>query len=208
MPNPIERLFRAVILYTGLWWSVIGLWGIPASCVFWNMWNSQGYLQSNELFFVVVLLLVCGSRLIVGVICVCKFRNLADRQYRQIPGIAEMPEPKWHDTPVFATLLSTGTGLYCLDLCFRTLCDCINPLTMIGMANGDMTGIPVLDVWYYYWQTLLVPIISAGCAIVLLTQGGKIAARVTQMIETTPLPEDDLSDDMPPKQGGNDEPSD
>lgn len=205
MPNLIERLFRAVVLYTGLWWTITRLWGIPAGCAQWYLWNSQGHLQNNELFFAMTLLLVYGSPLIVGMICVCKFRNLAGWLYCQIPGIAETPEPKWHDTAIFATLLSTCTGLYCLNLCFRSLYDCINPLVMIGLAIGDITGIPALDVWYYHWQTLLVPIISLSCAIVLLTQAGRITARVTQMIETTPFPEEDLSVDVLSVQGGNDE---
>jgi hypothetical protein len=192
MPNLIERFLRAMILYAGLLWIVTGSWGIPASWAVWHMLDCQDHLHGNELYFAVMLLLVYGSRPIVGVVCVSMFRKLAARQYQQIPGIAEMAEPKWHDTAVFATLLATCTGLYCLDYGFCSLPGCITPLTIIGTAIGDITGIVVLDIWYYHWETLLVPIISLGCAIVLLTQTCGIAARVTRMIDTTPLPAEEL----------------
>ena len=198
MPNRIERFFRAMILYTGLLWIVTGLWGIPVACVQWNMWDSNGIRRGNELYCLVLLLLVYGSRPIVGLLCVSYFRKLANRQYQQIPGIAEMQEPKWHDTAVFTTLIATGTGLYCLHCFFCSLYDLINPLMMIGQSLGDLTGIAVIDVWYYHWQSLLFSIFCLACVIVLLMHSGKIADRVTQMIDTTP----------PPKEGDADEQSD
>ncbi|MCL2120026.1 MAG: hypothetical protein FWH27_16535 [Planctomycetaceae bacterium] len=211
MPNLVERLFRAMILYTGLFWIVIGLWGIPASYVQWSMWDTHGILRGNELYFAMVLLLVCGSCPITGMICVGYFRKIANRQYQQIPGIADMPEPQWHNTAVFATLLATGTGLYCLDNCFHSLYNIIEPLMMIGMSLGDFTGVARLDVWYYHWQILLVAITWPICAVLLLTQTGTIAARVAQMIDTTPLPSEEPPEDLPANkpsgQGEDNEPS-
>jgi TRAP-type C4-dicarboxylate transport system permease small subunit len=218
MPNTIERLFRAMFLYTGLFWCITGLWGIPQAWGMWSalsMWsklNSIAYSQApwkgNEVYFTVVILLVYGSCLIVGWLCVNYFRKLASRQYQQIPGIAEMEEPKWHDTAVFATLLATGTGLYCLNLCFRSLPGLIDPFTMIGMNYGDMTGIAALDIWYYHWQAIFITLISLGFAILFLKQSGKVAARVSQWIDTTPPPpqEDEESPtEQPPTEGGTDE---
>ena len=201
MPNLIERFFRAMILYAGLWWLVAGLlWAIPASYMQWIVWDSRGHLRGNELYFAVMLLLIYGCCPITGLISVSYFRELARRQYRQIPGIAEMTEPQWRDTAVFTTLLSTGAGLYCLELVFISLGYVVGPFTLIGgivkeTAIGLPTNLTVLDVWYDYVSPLHMPIIYLGCAIVFLTQSGKIAARVTRMIDTTPPPPED--DDMP-----------
>lgn len=209
MPNPVERFFRAMILYAGLFWIVIGLWGVPSAWVMWTLWQNQGqFLRGNELYFAMTLLLICGSRPIVGLMCVTWFRKLADRQYRKIPGLAEMPEPKWHDTAVFTTLLATGTGLYCLNVFFSSLTGLQNPLTLIGMSRGDITGIAVLDVWYYYWQDILISVASLAFAIVFLTQSDKIVARVTRMIDTTPPPVDILSDESTAEGGDDDQRTD
>jgi len=122
MPNQIERLFRAMILYMGLFWFITGLWGISHAWEMWSWLNSQSDIwKGNEIYFSVVLLLIYGSCPIIGWLCLNYFRKLATWQYRQIPGITEMSEPKWHDTEVFVALLATGTGLYCLNLCFRSL---------------------------------------------------------------------------------------
>ena len=198
MPNPIERHFRAIILYTGLFWFITGLWGIPSAWVVRSSLDSMSLWKGNEVYFSVVLLLIYGSRPVAGWLCLNYFRKLAARQYQQIPGLAEMPEPRWHDTAVFTTLLATGTGLYCLDSFFLLLPDLMNPLMMIGQSYGDITGIAILDVWYYYWETMLVSIFMLGLAILFLTQSGKIAARVTQYIDTTPPPKQEDEEDDPP----------
>jgi hypothetical protein len=201
MPNLVERLFRAMILYTGLWWIITGLWVIPECWRQWKEWDSQWNLQGNELYFALVLLLVYGSYLVVGVICVGMFRKLAARQYQLIPDIADMADPMWHDTAVFATLLTTASGLYCLDIGFRSLSYTIKTFTMIGIVIKDH-AFTLHDVWSYNWQDLFVPTFILICAIVLLTQTGKIAARVTRMIDTTPLPKEESEEG-----GGTDEQS-
>jgi len=202
MPNLIERLFRAMILFAGLFWLVAGLlWAIPASYMQSILWDSQNHLRGNELYCTVMLLVIYGSCPFIGLICVYNFRKLAGWQYRQIPGLAEKSEPKWHDTAVFTTLLSTGMGLYCPELVFTSLGYLIDPITMIvdiirEPAIGPHTGLTMLDVLRYgYGQYLLTPIVYLACAAVLLTQSGKIAARVTRIINTTPPPPED--DDMP-----------
>jgi len=210
MPNPIERHFRAIILYTGLFWFITGLWGIPSAWVVRSSLDSMSLWKGNEVYFSVVLLILYGSRPIIGFLCLNYFHKLAAWQYQQIPGVAEMPEPKWHDTVVFAALLATGTGLYCLNLCFCSLPNLLLPLMMIGESSGDITGLAVIDVWYYHWQALLISFITLGFAILILKQSGKIAARVSRYIDTTPPQkqdeeEDDLTTGEPFAEGGTDE---
>ena len=191
MPNTIERLFRAVFLYTSLFWIITGLWGIPQAWIMWGMWESHGIRSNNELYCLGVLLLVYGSKLIVGMIGVCYFRELATRQYQLIPGIADMPEPKWHETGVFAMLTATLTGLYSLHYCFVGLFDLVTPLLFLAKGHGDMSGVAAIDVWYYHWQPILVCVCCLLCAILLFAYTGKIVAFVTQMVETTPLPKEE-----------------
>ena len=196
MPNAVERLFRAVFLYTGLYWFLSGLWGIPQAWVTWNVLDSMGSRQGNELYCLIMIILIYGSKPIAGVIGICFCREYASRQYGEIPGISNMAEPKWHDTPVFATLLATLTGLYCMHYCFGGLTNLLEPLSFLGKGFGDITGIAAVDVWYYHWQPIF---ISAGClicAIVLFAYTNRIVARVTQMIETTPSPKKDNADEQ------------
>ena len=192
MPNMIERLFRAIFLYTSLYWLVVGLWGVPQAWVIWDSLDGQGIRNGNELYFLLVLIFIYGGRLIVGWVGFCYFRELAVRQHRQIPHLEEQKEPRWHDTGVFATLLATLTGLYCLSCYFYSLPDLFMVFSALGVGYGDFTGISIIDVWYYHWQAIL----FSGCclifAILLLVHTGKIAMFVTQMIETTPPKKDDL----------------
>ena len=191
MPNTIERLFRAVFLYTSLYWFITGLWGGPQAWVMWGTWESHGIRSNNELYCLGVILLVYGSKLIVGMIGVCYFRELAARQYQFIPGIADMPEPKWYDTGVFAMLAATVAGLYSLHYCFAGLSNLVTPLVLLTQWHGDITGIAAIDVWYYHWQPILICVCCLLCAILLFAYADKIVVFVSQMVETTPPPKED-----------------
>lgn len=195
MPNAIERLLRAVFVYTSLFWIITGLWGIPQAWLMWRMLEQQGTRYNNELFCLLMLIFVYGTKPIVGVVGLCYFRELAGRQYRRIPDLASESKPKWHDTNAFAVLLATVAGLYALHLSFAGLSGLIAPLLLIGMGQNDMTGIAVIDVWYHHWQSILIPACGLFCAILLFTYTEKIAASVTRMIETTPKPNEGESDE-------------
>ena len=193
MPNAIERLFRAIFLYTTLYWVITGLWGIPQTWVMWGMWKSHGMLSNNELYCLGVLILVYGSQLVVGIIGISYFRELADRQYRQIPDIADRSEPKWHDTGIFATLLCTLTGLYCLDIGFMYFSYLEEPLMLLGAAIRDRRGGTDIfhSLYHNRWDSMLLPIHYLFCGIVLLVCAKKIALWVVKMVEKTPVSQEE-----------------
>ena len=112
----------------------------------------------------------------------------------------------------FCRIACNGNGIVLPEPLFSLSArDIIEPLVMIGQSSGDRTGLAVIDVWYYYWQVILVSIITLSFAVLFLTKSGKIAARVSYYIDTTPPPkQEEEDDDNPPTEepsteGGTDE---
>ena len=195
MPNFTERLFRLTLLYAGLVFLVTGLWGIAQAWFAWQAVISQGH---DPFYYFITFTVMYAPRPFLGVLLVFRFRRFARKIFSKLSTSSERSQLAWHDTPVFAALLSLVTGLYFLYTGLTALPqNWLTPVVMIAYGGNNLFAI--IDTFRQEWPSILLPLFYMSCGLVLCCYTERISAKVTRMVETTPEAESEdqiINDDQ------------
>ncbi|MCL2348078.1 MAG: hypothetical protein FWC50_07415 [Planctomycetaceae bacterium] len=196
MPNFTERLFRITLLYAGLVFLITGLWGIVQAWIVWRSVTSLGPQGYDPICYFIAFTVLYAPRIFFGVLLLFRFRRFARKILSKLSTSPERLQLVWHDTPVFAALLSLITGLYFLYAGLTALPQTwLNPMIAIAQGYG-IYGIifVVIAAFRQQGQIILTPVYFLICGLIFCCYTDKISAKVTRMVKTTPEgePEDQI----------------
>jgi len=184
MPGFTERLFRLTLLYAGLIFLITGLWGIVSA---WFAWHAVTSLDRSydPIYYLITFIILYAPRPLLGILLLFRFRHFARKMLSKLHASPERSQPVWHDTPVFAALLSLITGLYFLYIGLAALPQTwLSPLIEIARFGSNLTMITTI--FQREGLRILTPVCFVICGLVLCCYADKISAKVARMVETTP----------------------
>ena len=190
MSNSIERGFRYLFLYYGIFCVVLGLFDLIAVPSYWHT-AVHSYQCRDNFLLLLIFVPLFGSRLVFGSIIFSYFRRLACWATQQIPDFRKaeesenpptLQELQWYDAGPLSTFLSIFLGLYFIVSGFGELAVSWFQ-SLVYLASNDFSLRSMKEV---LWQSqsigFLYPIIWLAGGFYLFLCSDKVAKYAAQKV--------------------------
>ena len=196
MSNSIERGFRYLFFYYGVYFLLLGLFDLIAVPATWR--TAVNHFQCDDNFMILlVFTLLFGSRLVFGGFVLAHFRRLARWAMQQIPEMQKAEEfensppqreIQWYDAEVLSTFLSLFLGLYFINIgvglfqeYWRLPLVCLTP---DGITWESLVKFMDMLIDWHHPFSFLSPFVCLFGGLYLSLRPGRVARYVAQKVLT------------------------